>query len=108
MLNIIKSKKINDTDLGEQGWLNEVYRYEKFDIGQQYNMVAFIAQQEIVDFTSLNITTNIYRHIENSTVVQFAGPGKTYLKYNCYGPILTICKKWKNYREKLLREETRI
>ena len=107
MLNIIKSKKIKDTYLGEQGWLNEVYRYEKFDIGQQYNMVAFIAQQEIYDFTSLNITTNIYRHIQNATVIQFAGTGKTYLKDSCYGQILTMCNKWKHYRKKL-QWDTRI
>ena len=92
---------------GDQGWLNEVYRWEKFDIGQQYNLVAAIVQNQ--KFAKFNVTNNIYTNIQNATIAQFAGPKvEHFLKKNCTGPIMTICKKWKNYSEKLPWKGARI
>ena len=34
----MKSVRIRQSVGGEQGWLNEVYLWEKFDIGLQYNV----------------------------------------------------------------------
>ena len=92
MLNIIKSKRVRTLQphKGDQGWLNAIYLWERFDIGQEYNLLAATAQ-----FLGLE------NFMENATILQFAGPG---LKlYNCptEKPWLTACKKWEHYRQKL-------
>ena len=105
--------KLNKADqsLADQTWLNEVYRWEKFDIGPQYNMLPFIAQQQRFDMLELiaqqheitmsNVAKNIY--IQNATVIQFAGFGNKgwFIMNNCKEPILTLCNIWKNYTERL-------
>ena len=45
LLNLKKMEKIRATNLGEQGWLNEVYHWENFDIGFEFN--ALIAVFEV-------------------------------------------------------------
>ena len=43
-LKIYNSVKIRQSVQGDQGWLNEVYLYEKFDIGLEYNVRSGVAQ----------------------------------------------------------------
>ena len=115
MLNIIKSEKLNKgqgKDPVDQGWLNEVYRWEKFDIGPQFNALALLAQEQkndLMDFIAqqknsmLNENENIYSYIQNASIIHLAGTGRKwkYMKNNCKEPILTICNKWKYYIKKI-------
>ena len=83
MLNIIKSEKLNKgqgKDPVDQGWLNEVYRWEKFDIGPQFNALALLAQEQkndLMDFIAqqknsmLNENENIYSYIQNASIIHF-------------------------------------
>ena len=43
-MKISKGIKVRRSTPGEQGWLNEVYLYEKFDIGLEYNVRSGVAQ----------------------------------------------------------------
>ena len=122
LLNIITSKKsfyyyksqklnIEDQWLADQSWLNEVYRWEWFDVGPQYNMQPLIAQQKRFDIleiiaqqykmTMSNVVKNIY--IQNATVIHFSGISNKgwFIMNNCKEPILTVCNIWKNYSERL-------
>ena len=88
-MNLIKSKRVVNSrpELPEQGWLNEVYRWEKFDIGHEYNVMG------------LTVTL-----IPNATIFHFAG--LNWKPEKCPKPKkkqwLVACQKWKHYREKLL------
>ena len=43
--NRVKIRQSNDKDQpGEQGWLNEVYQFEKFDISLEYNVRSKLAE----------------------------------------------------------------
>ena len=86
-------------DFGEQPWLNEVYRYEKFDIGSEYNLLVYMVIYYGDWISKLNIPSNIYSNIDNATVVQFAGGSKI---NDCQEPVLKFCNKWKDYKRKLL------
>ena len=111
MLNIIaskksfyyyKSQKLNKEDqwLADQSWLNEVYRWEWFDVGPQYNMQPLIAQQKRFDILEIiaqqykmsmsNVVKNIY--IQNATVIHFSGISNKgwFIMNNCTEPILTL------------------
>ena len=92
LLNLIKSKRVKNVwpDLGEQGWLNEVYLWEKFDIGHEYNMCA----------SYLNL--GMYKLLDNTnTIFHFAGPEFKPDKCQMKKPLKTLCNKWKNYTLRL-------
>ena len=38
LLNLKKSRKVKTEVLVDQNWLNEVYRFENFNIGLRYNV----------------------------------------------------------------------
>ena len=44
LLNLKKMKKIQIQKMGEQGWLNAVYLWEKFDIGLEFNVRIGVMQ----------------------------------------------------------------
>ena len=92
MLNIIKSKRVRTLQphKGDQGWLNAIYLWEKFDIGHEYNLLAKTAQN--LGFKNL---------MENATILHFAGGGLKLWNCPTEKPWLTACKKWKHYRQKL-------
>ena len=89
MLNLKKSKTIRNLwpDLGEQGWLNGVYLWEKFDIGQEYNTpTTMLLRQQLLPF------------MQNATIIHFEGQFKP---DNCHTNWKTLCDKWKQYRQML-------
>ena len=90
LLNLIKSKKVKNfwPHLGEQGWLNEVYLWEKFDIGQEYNTCpSMLKKQQLLQL------------MHNATIIHFAGPFKP--DNNCHKNWKTLCDKWNHYRQML-------
>ena len=101
LLNLYISNQVKNwrEDFGEQPWLNEVYRYEKFDIGSEYNLLVYMVIYYGDWISKLNIPSNIYSNIDNATVVQFAGSSKI---NDCQEPVLKFCNKWKDYKRKLL------
>ena len=106
LINLAKSKKVKymgDDLLGEQPWLNEVYRWEKFYINSEYNLMPYLWEYGEQWISKLNISSNIYKSIQNATVVHFTGANKM---NNCQELILKLCNRWNNYKEKLLHKKT--
>ena len=91
MLNIIKSKKVKNLKPqgGEQGWLNAIYLWEKFDIGHEFNLCSATVQ---------NLGLQNFMH--NATILHFAGNGLKLENCPTKKPWLTACNKWKHYRQK--------
>ena len=81
--------------MGDQGWINSIYLWEKFDIGHEYNLMAITEK-----------TLGHHKFMENATILHYAGGGKTFLprsqrdKCPTTEPWLTACNKWKHYRQK--------
>ena len=92
MLNLIKSKRVINMrpEGGEQGWLNAIYLWEKFDIGYEHNLLAATAQEP-----------GLSNLMHNATIFHFAG--RKLKLHNCptKKPWLTACNKWKHYSKKL-------
>ena len=96
MLNLIKSNRVRKRQsvAGEQGWLNEVYLWEKFDIGAQYNVRSGVVQMP-----------GLHTLVDNATLFHFAWLFKP---DNCpkKHPMVPACNKWKYYRQKLPWDQT--
>ena len=92
-MNLVKSGqvKIKRLRAGEQGWLNEVYLWEKIDIGFEYNVLA----KNVLELGITNLT-------QNATIFHFAGaPYKPKHCRNMKQPWMSVCNKWKNYTQRL-------
>ena len=91
LLNLIKSKRVINTrpNGGEQGWLNAIYLWEKFDIGTEYNVCANV----------LNLGMHSLMH--NATILHFSG--KQFKPDYCHvkESLRPLCAKWTGYRQKL-------
>ena len=59
LLNLKKSQ-IGETR-NDQSWLNDVYKFEKFDIGEQFNVLLGVNKVCFVGRNSSNIKNNISR-----------------------------------------------
>ena len=96
-MNLIKSNSVKDPwpQMGEQGWLNMVYLWEKFDIGTEYNMLA-----------STVLKLGVHNYMHNSTIFQFLGPLKPD-KCPMEEPWLAVCNKWNHYRGKLILDQSK-
>ena len=93
LLNLIKSKRVKYfwPGLGEQGWLNEVYLWEKFDIGHEYNMCASY------------LKLGMYNQMHNTSIFHFAGSEFKPDKCRMKKPLKILCNKWKKYKLGLIR-----
>ena len=49
--------KARESPPGEQSWINEVYLYEKFDIGFEYNVRNGVVDKVCLFYTQMTITT---------------------------------------------------
>ena len=63
LMNLLKTNRVRKRQPvgGEQGWLNEVYLWEKFDIGSQYNVRSGVAQMP-----------GLHTLVNNATIFHFA------------------------------------
>ena len=92
LLNLIKSKRVINLKPkgGEQGWLNAIYLWEKFDIGHEYNLCAATVQR-----------LGYHNLMENATILHYNGAGVGLKHCPTKKPWLTACNKWEHYRQKL-------
>ena len=92
MLNLKKSKRARNRtpNLPDQGFLNEVYLWEKFDIGHEYNIVAGIV-----------MNLGVHNLMHNATIFHFVGKYKP-KRCPVDQPWLAVCNKWNHYNNKLL------
>ena len=110
LLNLLKSNRVKKRQQvgGEQGWLNEVYLWEKFDIGMQY----IYAVHSTVYSTGIqyNVRTGVVQRpglhvfVNNATIFHFAWLFKPDACPKQH-PMLTACSQWRQYREKLPWEQ---
>ena len=77
MLNIIKSKRVRTLQphKGDQGWLNAIYLWEKFDIGHEYNLLAKTAQN--LGFKNLMENATPIRFLNNFSTSKVAPPSNS-------------------------------
>ena len=95
MVNLLKTNRVRKRQPvgGEQGWLNEVYLWEKFDIGTEYNVRTGVVQMP-----------GLHTLVNNATIFQWAWlfkPDACPKKH----PMLTACDQWRLYRQKLPWEQ---
>merc|ERR1712226_1483639 len=89
LLNLKKMKRIRVRQSvgGEQGWLNEVYLWEKFDIGLEFNVRTGVMQKR-----------GMRGFMENATIFHFA-----WLFKPDHCPkrhiMLKACDIWEAYRK---------
>ena len=111
LLNLLKSNRVKKRQPvgGEQGWLNEVYLWEKFDIGKQYiNAVHSTVYSTGVQY---NVRTGVVQRpglhvfVNNATIFHFAWLFKPDACPKQH-PMLTACSQWRQYREKLPWEQS--
>ena len=80
--------------LPDQGWLNAVYLWEKFDIGQEYNTCAsMLKKQQLLPL------------MHNATIIHFAGQDNKPDSCITEEPWGNLCEKWKRYRKMLPWED---
>ena len=86
------SKRVKNLwhDLPDQDWLNAVYLWEKFDIGQEYNTCASMLEKQ-----------QLLPLMHNATIIHFAGQDNKPDKCNTKVQWGTLCDKWKQYRRML-------
>ena len=92
LMNLMNSKSIKDNwpEIGgEQGFINEVYLWEKFDIGPEYNVLA-----------STVLYLRIQNIVHNASIFEFSGSSKPD-KCPMRKPWLAVCNKWNYYRDQL-------
>ena len=95
LMNLLKTNRVRKRQPvgGEQGWLNEVYLWEKFDIGSEYNVRSGVVQMP-----------GLHTLVNNATIFHFAWlfkPDACPKKH----PMLTACSQWRYYRQKLPWEQ---
>ena len=94
MLNLVNSNGVRKVkpQLPDQDFLNEVYLWDKFDIGIEHNMCASVMNQ------------GLHSLMDNATIFHFSGnfkPDKCKMKE----PLQPLCSKWLHYRKKLPWEQ---
>ena len=111
LMNLLKSNRVKKRQQvgGEQGWLNEVYLWEKFDIGIQYRYV--VHSTEYSTGIQYNVRTGVVQRpglhvfVNNATIFHFAWLFKPDACPKQH-PMLTACSQWRQYREKLPWEQS--
>ena len=96
MLNLVKSNRVRKVQpqLPDQDFLNEVYLWDKFDIGNEYNMCASVMNR------------GLYSLMDNATIFHFSGKQfKPADRCQMKKPLKPLCDMWKRYRQKLPWEQ---
>ena len=95
LLNLVKSNRVRKVhpELPDQDFLNEVYLWDKFDIGTEYNTCASVMDR------------GLHSLMDNATIFHFSGPEFKPDKCNMKKSLQPLCDKWKHYRQKLPWEQ---
>ena len=101
--------KVRQAVAGDQGWINEVYLWEKFNIGLQYNLRTGVVQVSTHQAPSYLLYPCIYLSAQmpgmsgwmrNASVFHFAWlfkPDHCHTRH----PMAPACTLWQQYRQTL-------